>query len=54
VLPYESTCSRASVITNLKEKKRKEILNNNLAVLPSHDTSHPFLLTYSLAVIDGL
>jgi len=24
VLPYESTCSRASVITNLKEKKRKE------------------------------
>jgi len=24
--------------TKLKEKKRKEILNNNLAVLPSHDT----------------
>jgi len=24
VLPYESTCSCASVITNLKEKKRKE------------------------------
>jgi len=23
VLPYESTCSRASVITNLKEKKKK-------------------------------
>jgi len=25
----------------LKEKRRKEILNNNLAVLPSHDTISP-------------
>jgi len=35
MLPYESTCSRASVI--IKKRKRKEILNNDLAVLPSHD-----------------
>jgi len=25
-------------IRKIKEKKRKEILNNDLAVLPSHDT----------------
>ena len=28
-----------------KEKKRKEILNNNLAILPSHDTSSVFVST---------
>jgi len=51
VLPYESTCSRASIYklkekkkkkkNNIqkkkKKKKKKEILNNDLAVLPSHD-----------------
>jgi len=51
MLPYESTCSRASVdITNkkkkkkkrkaifkIKEKKKKKKRNNDLANLPSHD-----------------
>jgi len=27
-----------SIETKIKKRKRKEILNNDLAVLPSHDT----------------
>jgi len=40
VLPYESLSSCISINEKRKEKKkkRKEILNNDLAVLPSHDS----------------
>ena len=38
-LPYESLLSRASIDKKIKEKKKKRILNNNLAILPSHDTT---------------
>ena len=38
-LPYESLLSHASIDKKIKEKKRKRILNNDLAILPSHDTS---------------
>ena len=38
-LPYESLLSRASINKKIKEKKKKRILNNDLAVLPSHDTT---------------
>jgi len=37
VLPYESLLSHTSIDTKIKEKKRKRILNINLAVLPSYD-----------------
>ena len=40
MLPYESILSRASIDKKIKEKKKKRILNNDLAVLPSHDTHH--------------
>jgi len=39
MLPYESLLSRTSIETKIKKRKRKEILNNDLAVLPSHDTT---------------
>jgi len=39
VLPYESLSSHASIDTKIKEKKKKRILNIDLAVLPSHDTT---------------
>jgi len=40
MLPYESILSCASIDKKIKEKKKKRILNNDLAVLPSHDTHH--------------
>jgi len=67
VLPYESTCSHASVnITNLKEKKKKRKTifkikekkkkkkrNNDLANLPSHD-KFLILLSCLLTSLIGL
>jgi len=44
VLPYESLLSCASIDKKIKEKKKKRILNNNLAVLPSHDSLPQTLL----------
>ena len=38
-LPYESLLSCASIDKKIKEKKKKRILNNDLAILPSHDTT---------------
>ena len=38
-LPYESLLSHASIDKKIKEKKKKRILNNDLAILPSHDTT---------------
>jgi len=37
-LPYESLLSHASINKKLKEMKMKRNINNNLAVLPSHDS----------------
>jgi len=39
MLPYESLLSHASIDTKIKEKKKKRILNIDLVVLPSHDTT---------------
>jgi len=36
-LPYESLLSRISIDKKIKEKKKKRILNNDLAILLSHD-----------------
>jgi len=38
MLPYESLLSRASIDKKIKEKKKKRNINNDLAVLPSHDS----------------
>jgi len=37
VLPYESLLSHTSINKKIKEKKKKRILNNDLAVLPSYN-----------------
>jgi len=37
MLPYELLFSYASIDKKIKEKKMKRNINNNLAILPSHD-----------------
>jgi len=37
MLPYESLLSHTSIDKKIKEKKKKRILNNDLAILLSHD-----------------
>jgi len=47
VLPYESLLSHTSINKKIKEKKKKRILNNDLAVLPSYDTFCQMLIKSS-------
>jgi len=37
MLPYESLFSRVFIDKKIKEKKLKRNINNDLAILPSHD-----------------
>jgi len=46
MLPYESLLSHASIDKKIKEKKKKRILNNDLAILPSHDKSIELVATW--------
>jgi len=39
VLPYGSLYSHTSIDKKIKEKKKKRNINNDLADLPSHDTT---------------